>query len=61
MAKTEETYTLAEIKKAFWGNFHECGEIFFSYLGDDESNEASTDAEWSGFSVHLESIKPQGG
>lgn len=47
--KTEKTYTIEEIKKAFWSNFHKSGETWFDYLGTDEENDASTNEEWDSF------------
>ena len=45
----EKKYTLEEIKKVFWEEFHRNGECWFNYLGTDEENEASTDSYWQSF------------
>jgi len=50
----ERTYTLAEIKAAFWREFHLCGELWFGYLGSDEDNEDYTQSEWEDFERELE-------
>ena len=50
----EKTYTLAEIKAAFWREFHLCGELWFGYLGSDEDNEDYTQSEWEDFERELE-------
>ena len=46
---SEETYTLKQIKKAFWAEFHEIGELWFNYLDDDIENERSTNGHWKCF------------
>lgn len=49
----EETFTLEQIKKAFWDNFHEAGEFWFDYLNSPEDNEETTDRYWSDFEAKL--------
>ena len=36
------TYTLDEIKRAYWSAFHKSGETFFDYLHDEKDCEEST-------------------
>lgn len=48
-----KTYTLEQVKKAFWDTFHKNGEFFFNYLGSDEDNEGSTQLEWEYFIENL--------
>ena len=43
------TFTLEQIKAAFWKNFHESGELWFSYLGSDEENQNATETHWQEF------------
>lgn len=50
----EKTYTLRQIKKAFWKNFHESGEGWFDYMGSDEENQESTESEWNTFKEYLD-------
>lgn len=49
----EETFTLEQIKKAFWDNFHEAGEFWFDYLGSSENNTEATDKYWEDFEARL--------
>lgn len=51
---SEQTYTLAQIKKAFWARFHEKGELWFNYLDSPEENEEDTNASWEAFLEELE-------
>lgn len=46
-------YTEGEIKKAFWKEFHQCGECFFDYLDSDERADASTESYWQDFLYRL--------
>ena len=48
-----KTYTIDQIKKAFWANFHESGELWFNYFDDDLQNQKSTEAEWNRFCEEL--------
>lgn len=43
------TYTIAQIKKAFWQNFHGCGDQNFEYSLSEEENQASTEQYWMEF------------
>lgn len=54
---SEKTYTLEQIKKAFWSQFHEAGELFFDYLGSHEENERCTVSTWEDFCEDLESAQ----
>lgn len=49
-------YTLEEIKKAYWAEFHAVGEVFFDCLGTDEENEKSTNRDWLDF---VDALKEQ--
>lgn len=49
----EKIYTIAEIKAAYWKEFHAEGEMFFDYLGTDEENEDCTEAYWASFLWYL--------
>lgn len=49
----EETFTLEQIKNAFWNNFHEGGEFWFDYLSSTEDNKESTEKHWEDFEKHL--------
>lgn len=44
-----KTYTLEQIKRAFWEQFHESGETWFDYLGTEKENESYTQGEWKDF------------
>ena len=50
----QKTYTLDEIKAAYWKEFHKSGEIFFDYLGPDEENDQCTEENWDSFVWCLE-------
>jgi len=55
----ERQYTLEEIKKAFWAEFHESGEHFFPYkLGGEENKKCDevTEAYWSDFVNELNKV-----
>lgn len=47
--QARETYTVEQIKRAFWQEFHESGELWFSYLGTPEENESHTQTAWREF------------
>ena len=49
----DETFSLEQIKKAFWDNFHEGGEFWFEYLNSPDDNQESTDKHWEDFEKHL--------
>jgi len=51
-----ETYTLDQIKKAFWAEFHLGGERWFNYLGDGIANHESTEAAWDDFYMELAKV-----
>ncbi len=53
------TYTLDQIKSAFWENFHGCGELWFSYLGSPKRNEGCTQDSWEEFLEELEKTVDQ--
>lgn len=57
MAMDQKTYTLDEVKKAFWEQFHCAGEVWFNYLGTNEENEGSTKYRWEMFLENLDSVK----
>ena len=44
-----KTYTLDQIKKAFWEQFHESGEKWFNYFGAKKETESCTQNEWLDF------------
>lgn len=48
---TDATYTLDDIKKAFWKEFHCAGELWFVYppFGDKMECEQSTESFWWDF------------
>lgn len=50
---TEQTYTLEQIKAAFWREFHGAGELWFEYRGEKESSDA-TESGWESFLEELE-------
>jgi len=50
------SYSKEQIKAAFWKTFHNCGEVFFSYLSTDEENEKATAGEWADFEANLDNI-----
>lgn len=54
---SEKTYTLEQIKKAFWSQFHEAGELWFDYLGSHKENEGYTVRAWEDFYKDLESAQ----
>jgi len=41
------SYTLEDIKTAFWETFHKQGELFFSYSGIEERDNADTEYYWN--------------
>lgn len=51
-----KTYTEEQIKKAFWETFHESGELWFDYLGPEDTNNDSTICEWDNFKEELEKL-----
>lgn len=55
--ESSKKYSVEEIKQAFWDNFHEAGEVWFNYLGDEERNTDTTQSEWADFLEWLEKTK----
>lgn len=55
---SEKIYTLEQIKKAFWSEFHEAGEVWFDYFGSHEENEGCTESAWEDFVEALDKICP---
>jgi hypothetical protein len=49
-------YTLEEIKKAFWKEFHESGELWFCYGNNKEENTEYTEEYWNEFVDELNNI-----
>lgn len=47
------TWTLDQIKDAFWAVFHESGELWFDYFSDDEATECTTQY-WQEFRMKLD-------
>lgn len=52
--ESEKTFTIAQIRQAFWQRFHKKGEMFFSYLGDEQENQEATETSWEFFAKELE-------
>lgn len=51
----ERTYTIEEIRSAFWGKFHESGEAWFPYWrGESRQNNIETEMQWLEFAKELE-------
>ena len=49
------TYTLEQVKEAFWKTFRGAGELWFSYSEDDpEGMEEDVEAKWRDFLENLE-------
>lgn len=53
-------YTLAEIKAAFWAEFHKSGEIFFPYGEDEDSAQETTQSFWDDFVAYLDAARQAG-
>jgi len=54
----KEVYTINEIKRAFWEQFHHSGELWFPYWNDEEEqNEAVTESFWQTFYDELKEAK----
>lgn len=53
-----DTFTLDQIRRAFWATFHRKGEVWFNYLGSDEECEGSTEDEWETFRSELNTESP---
>jgi len=52
----ELTFTLDEIRRAYWRQYHKAGELWFDYLGSDKENEQATAAYWKEFEESLKSL-----
>ena len=52
----DKTYTVDEIRAAYWKQFHEAGEFWFSNLGTSESNTRRTESYWKDFLEGLTKI-----
>lgn len=55
-AGLERTFTLAEIKAAFWSEFHQSGEQFFLYpqmMASQQECEEATESYWRDFMDEL--------
>ncbi len=53
MPKPDRTYTLEQIKKAYWKEFHKSGEWYFEYMDDEKTCEENTQSEWRDFEEAL--------
>jgi hypothetical protein len=53
MKVDERTYTLTEIKRAFWATFHKSGELWFPYRGPDDHCDRATESSWEQFKQGL--------
>jgi len=46
----KQVYTIEEIKRAFWAQFHKSGELWFSYFEDEPDYcDYCTERYWEGF------------
>lgn len=54
-------YTVAQIKAAFWREFHKGGERWFNYLGSETDNEECTQSEWDSFLEELQAAPEEVG
>ena len=52
-----KTYTLAQIKAAFWRVFHLAGEVWFNYRGSEKENNEYTESWWQDLVEELEKAK----
>lgn len=53
----DKTYTLSEIKAAYFAEFHAVGEIYFDSSGTEEENRKSTDDSFEEFVFELDQAK----
>ena len=53
---TEALYTEAEIKAAFWAEFHCSGELWFPERPPDNATRATT-VHWESFLTHLRQVE----
>ena len=49
-------FSIEQIHAAFWEEFHNAGDVWFDYLGDEENNEDSTEGHWQDFLETLERL-----
>ena len=58
----KDTFTIAEIKQAFWKSFHQAGELWFPYpvqgSGDSTVGEEATRSAFREFWEHLLGSEP---
>jgi len=47
------SYTIEEIKAAFWNMFHMSGEYWFEHRSSDERNSKSTESFWKEFLEYI--------
>lgn len=47
------TFTLEQVRQAYWKVFHGAGELWFDYLGSPEENAESTAEHWAEFEAAL--------
>jgi hypothetical protein len=52
----DKTYTIEQIKKAYWLSFHKSGELWFNYFGNEEENTSSTESYWREFEENLKQL-----
>jgi hypothetical protein len=57
----EKSFTISQIKAAFWEQFHKAGELWFDYLGSEEDNQSCTNGSWEEFLESLEKSAQQKG
>lgn len=50
-----ESFTIEQIKAAFWQEFHRTGDRWFCDLGSENACNESTETEWRGFESALRS------
>ena len=56
----DKTYTLGEIKAAYFAEFHAVGEVYFDSSGTEEENRKSTDDSFEEFVFELDQAKLKG-
>lgn len=56
MEMHDKSYSLEDIKNAYWKVFHGSGEHFFHYDNDEKAND-STEQGWKEFYQTLERVK----
>ncbi len=55
--ESEMSFTLAQIKSAFYAKFNQTGNKYFRYLGNEGKFDDRTDKTWQEFIKKLENIK----